>query len=238
MDTPAFNVLSLCSGGGGSISASEWRSRLLAQSASLRGRPTAAKSWLRGWKTVSWLTHLFGRIYEPSTASRGAASWIASLAATRASRSPGPGSASGTETSDTCGLISPASSEKSGPSGASSKTSGITYVWALSRSTTTYHKWVTRLRRVCLQRQKSAPRTGENGCSLLPTPTSRDHKGRSGAGRQRRKGNPSDTLPNAIGGVPNPVFVEWMMGLPAGWTACGPAATALSPLRPHSRGER
>ena len=31
-----------------------------------------------------------------------------------------------------------------------------------------------------------------------PTPTTRDHKGVSGSGRQERKGNPSDTLPNAI----------------------------------------
>ena len=37
-----------------------------------------------------------------------------------------------------------------------------------------------------------------------PTPTARDYKGASGSGRQMRKGNPSDTLPNAVKNWPTP----------------------------------
>lgn len=47
---------------------------------------------------------------------------------------------------------------------------------------------------------------------IYPTPAHRDFKGMSGKGRQERKGNPKDTLPNAVGGSLNPQFVEWLMG--------------------------
>ncbi len=53
---------------------------------------------------------------------------------------------------------------------------------------------------------------------MWPTPTARDHKGMSGKGRQQKKGNPKDTLPNALGGQLNPTWVEWLMGYPRGWT--------------------
>ncbi len=60
------------------------------------------------------------------------------------------------------------------------------------------------------------------GFGWWPTPTTRDYKGMSGAGRQQRKGNPKDTLPNAVGGVPNPEFSEWLMCWPIGWTSIEP----------------
>lgn len=53
---------------------------------------------------------------------------------------------------------------------------------------------------------------------MYPTPAHRDYKGMSGKGRQERKGNPKDTLPNAVGGSLNPPWVEWLMGYPVGYT--------------------
>jgi len=53
---------------------------------------------------------------------------------------------------------------------------------------------------------------------IWPTPAARDYKGMSGKGRQERKGNPKDTLPNAVGGSLNPQWVEWLMGYPVGYT--------------------
>lgn len=50
---------------------------------------------------------------------------------------------------------------------------------------------------------------------MYPTPTARDWKGKSQRGNH---GNTTDCLPNAVGGIPNPEFVEWLMGLPDGWT--------------------
>lgn len=51
-----------------------------------------------------------------------------------------------------------------------------------------------------------------------PTAAARDYKGVSGTGRQERKGNPLDTLPNAAGGSLNPDWVETLMGYPIGYT--------------------
>jgi len=56
-----------------------------------------------------------------------------------------------------------------------------------------------------------------------PTPTTRDYKGPRGKAAQARKGNPSDTLSNALlnqegSGSLNPQWVEWLMGFPQGWT--------------------
>lgn len=54
----------------------------------------------------------------------------------------------------------------------------------------------------------------------LRTPTSRDWKGMSAKSwRERSVGDTTPTLPDQLGGIPNPEFVEWMMGLPRGASA-------------------
>lgn len=83
----------------------------------------------------------------------------------------------------------------------------------------------------------------------FPTPTARDSKGGYREESLMRKDGKSrrfDALPNAaIGGVGtdqhpgqlNPEWVEWLMGWPIGWTACGPAETESSPIKPSSPSE-
>jgi hypothetical protein len=56
----------------------------------------------------------------------------------------------------------------------------------------------------------------------FPTPTRRDYK--SGTGAQPREGH-SPPLSNAIGGTLNPMWVEWLMGWPLGWTDLKPLET-------------
>ena len=51
---------------------------------------------------------------------------------------------------------------------------------------------------------------------LWPTPTASE-AGRDGPGR--KYGNGSPTLSGQAGGKLNPLWVEWLMGYPAGWTA-------------------
>lgn len=59
---------------------------------------------------------------------------------------------------------------------------------------------------------------------LLPTPMVRDSRSLKGA---QRMGNAegSEPLVVKVGGALNPHFVEWMMGLPIGWTAFEPVGT-------------
>jgi hypothetical protein len=52
---------------------------------------------------------------------------------------------------------------------------------------------------------------------LFPTPTSRDWKDGS-APRFREGVQQFDTLGRAVGGQLNPMWVEWLMGFPLGWT--------------------
>jgi len=60
-------------------------------------------------------------------------------------------------------------------------------------------------RAICALRA-SAARTSDSDFIGWPTPATRDFKGQSGAGRQERKGFPSDTVPNAaaLAGWPTP----------------------------------
>ena len=61
----------------------------------------------------------------------------------------------------------------------------------------TWKESVTPLQRPVSLLRASVRRTSGNDCGSWPTTTTRDYKGESGAGRQERKGNPLDTLPNA-----------------------------------------
>ena len=55
------------------------------------------------------------------------------------------------------------------------------------------------------------------GLGQYVTPTTRDYKGMSGSGFRERHGI-NHNLADCLGGVPNPMFVEWLMGWPLGWT--------------------
>jgi hypothetical protein len=142
-----------------------------APSLTVRGMVLPLRSWRRAWRTAPWMGPLSGTISQPSMADAGVESWIALLRATRASRSPLPGSAKGPMTRATFGPTSPASSGKWSPYRCSWRTSPATCVSASERSLPTFEEWATRLRRVCLQRRKSAHRTGERGSLRWPTAT-------------------------------------------------------------------
>lgn len=51
---------------------------------------------------------------------------------------------------------------------------------------------------------------------LWPTPTTRDNRPTSKASQDRYSAGP--TLGQVIGGKLNPMWVEWLMGFPPGWT--------------------
>lgn len=289
---------------GASISDSNWRSQMLRRSVTSSGRLTASKSWLKVWRKGGWIRRLYGRIYEPSTASRGVASWIASLRDTRASPSPVREREEATKTPATSGPMSQGSSNRLNRLTASSRTCRDTFRWDLKPSSMTCKEWVTRLRRACLLRQKSVPLTrGKDSSSSQrwPTVTAGDASGARNKTSGRSKGEESrhhdgTTLNDAIrlwstpmasdslgemhqsekakaaGWAPriqdqarglmtsqlghqdqtsqkpgqpsydptsrlNPLFVEWLMGLPSGWSGLGPVGTGWSPWSRRMRGE-
>jgi hypothetical protein len=69
--------------------------------------------------------------------------------------------------------------------------------------------------------------------SLLPTPKARDFRSSSPAGKHRD----SPDLPDVVGGLLNPAWVEWLMGFQTGHTDFAHLATQSSrnaPSRPSS----
>ena len=77
----------------------------------------------------------------------------------------------------------------------------------------------------------SVRRTSASGCGGLehgwPTPASRDYKGESGSGRQERKGDPADTVPNAaaLAGWPTPAQTDHKGGYQGGRIRDGKLST-------------
>ena len=80
----------------------------------------------------------------------------------------------------------------------------------------------------------------DNPKKQWPTPTASDHKG-SGPTNIRKDGKDrkKDRLDYAVeqkSGTLNPTWVEWLMGLPTGWTDLDSWVTELSPKQPPEHG--
>lgn len=172
-----------------SIEPSNWQSHVLAQSCTWRGNPSPSRDWSRRLKRVSWLQRLSGAMCEPSRAGACAASWIASLAESRASRIALPAAAAEAPTSATSGPLVElgASSSKFARSSSLSKTSaassrrGMTKSLAPSGYDETYKNWVTRLRAASSARRTWASRTNASASSSSGWPTMRAAHGATGS---------------------------------------------------------
>ncbi len=149
---------------------SNWQSQTLERSATLRGKHLPARSWSRACKTKSWIRRLYGRMLPPSTAASGVESWIASLAATRASHSAPWTSSSQRTTQGTSGPTSQGSSENPSQDGSSSRTSQTTSTRGSTSSPETCEQWVSRLKQASSARTKWALRTTGGASSYWGTP--------------------------------------------------------------------
>jgi DNA (cytosine-5)-methyltransferase 1 len=94
------------------------------------------------------------------------------------------------------------------------------------------------------RRGNKPPRPWDTGIPLAqmvamyPTPTARDFRS-PGRSRLERTGSKSgDCLPQAIGGQLNPTWVEWLMGVPAEWTALDNSEMRSSRKSLKSSGEQ
>ena len=223
-----------------------WQSQVLAQSATWRGKHSPPRTWLQRCNRVSWLQRLCGAMCEPSTADRGVASWMASLAGSHASPIAWPGEREASTTSATCGPTPVASSSSPAPDLSSLRTSPVCSRRGLTKSLepsgfgVTYADWVTSLRADYSRRQKLARRTKERGSSSSrwPTPAARDFKGANGPDHMENGTGRlhMDQLPNFVSqwstprasdgekGGPNQAFGAGGVPLPAQtvtWAARG-----------------
>lgn len=92
-------------------------------------------------------------------------------------------------------------------------------------SSKTLPKWGIMLDGECYQQQALGLTTKGIGCGLLPTPTAHNAKEGAYPAEYKRK---TPTLATHAGGKLNPMWVEWMMGWPLGWTDLKPLETDKS----------
>src|SRR5215831_3203209 len=142
----------------------------LAASATWREKSLKPESWRRALKRAGWTQRLSGLTSTASMLERGVASWMASLAASRANRTPMPVSGLGRMTSETSGLSLPDWYSTLRQRSASLKTYQASLLTITEPYDPTYRPWVMRLKRESSRRRRSARRTSASGSSSWPTP--------------------------------------------------------------------
>jgi len=160
------------------------------------------------WKKDSWMQHLYGAILKPFHTNRFTDWWTSSLRDTHVSHLAQQESEQVKKTQDIFGLGSQTEFDFFNQECASLKTSKDTSRWDSQQSSVIWKNWVIKVRSEYSVRVKLAQSTKGKECLSWPTATARDFAGKSGSGRQGRKGHPADTLPNAVAQWPTPTAGE------------------------------
>jgi len=234
------------------------QSQACEQSLLVKSKPMRALIWLRKWKKDSWTQHLSGRILKPSLGAAFVERWIYCQADTLASPFLHVEKDLEQKTKDICGLTLQMEFEQCNQVSVSSKMLKDTSALDSEKSLAIWNALVTNQRGEYLARQKLALRTEENESLFWPTPragnpgsrpngkggkilaeevkkystpTARMWKDTGTMPAEFRRKTPS--LAIQVGGKVNADWVEWLMGIPTGWTDCDCAATALFQQLPH-----
>ena len=198
-----------------------------------KSKPSPLRIWLRKWNQVSWIPPLFGRILKPSHQKSFQEKLTLSLADTLANPFPRLEKEKALKMNGTFGHISENISKPSSQTDAFLKTSKATFRLDSPQSSVIWQKMVLEQRGAYSQRLKLAHHTKENGFTLWPTVRVSSAKGPSRP--EVLKGNPKKRLENEVylrkpqlgfqdlnvefmSGQMNPDWVEWLMGVPIGWT--------------------
>jgi hypothetical protein len=159
-----------------------------------RGKQAPLQAWSRRWKAGGFIRLLSGLTLQPSTADRGVASWISSLAAIRASQTASPESEVEPTTTVSLSIRYCELSMKSGLFVSSAKTCRGTRTDSLQPSSPHWSEWATALRQEYSARPKPATATGESDCSLWPTARANDSEKRGDISADARNGLPAAAM--------------------------------------------
>jgi len=206
------------------------------QSLMSRSKPTRLRTWQTRWKEGSFYPHLFGRILKPCQYNLFETKLTSLLAAIHVSPLVQQASDLERKTQDTYGLTSGDTSKQLDLFGASLKTSKDTSLLDSEKSSATWKASVIEQRGEYSQRVKLAHLTREKESTSWPTATVFDVTGGSyptelvnGQWRSKHSKDPNSPwygakLRDAVEkhenhtGKLNPDWVEWLMGVPTGWT--------------------
>jgi len=152
----------------------------LKQSLFWKSKPLSWQIWLRKWKSVYWLRHLFGQILKLSMHDRFVTAYTESLVAIRVSHSATPDNAKALTMKDTFSRIYWNRLKQSDRNGFSLKMSQGIYPWDMKKYAEAYQILATELRKESLLRRKLARPIDESGSlfsELCKTPVSSDGEG-------------------------------------------------------------
>jgi hypothetical protein len=169
----------------------------------------------------------FGMTFKPLTADRGEELLMSYLAAfpARTFQSRGGGQAS-TESEAECGDTWRGWLAKYDPATSSWRTAQCSLLEDSPECLVTLPRSGMTRGGLLWERQTLERRTSETGSGLWPTPTA--HNAKEGGFPSEHSRN-TPTLAAQVGGSLNPMWVEWLMGWPLGWTDLKPLATAKCP---------
>ena len=192
-----------------------------------KSRPSQLPTWLRRWNKGGWFQRLSGRILKPCQWTAFETELTLSLGDTRVSPSQQQGSEQVKTTPDTSGRGSDSMWTQLDLLAASSRTSRDTSVLDSEKSLKTWKALVTQRRGEYSARLKSAHLIRESEFTSWPTPTT--HLAKEGGYPAEYTRNTPSLTAVAMGsegrphssGYLNPDWVEWLMGVPTGWTDLG-----------------
>jgi len=198
-----------------------------------RSKPSLLRTWSQRWNRVPWFQRLSSRILKPSQHISFETALTSLLEDTRASRFRQQESDLAPKTQDTYGPTSDNTSEQLDLLDASLKTSKDTSALDSEKSLAIWKAQVTTQRGEYSARLKSARLTRESESISWPTPSARDYKDTPGMatiaknpdGTERKRldqlARAAYQAESATSGHLNPDWVEWLMGVPTGWTGLG-----------------
>ena len=210
-----------------------------AASCTSREKYLQPQRWYQRWQRGGWIRLLSGMTLKPSQAMSLVRSWATltfSQAAYPASPTVSQEGNGAKMTRETSGPTRQESSPRLGQMSFFSKMSQASWDITTNELGETLSEWATRLRRDYSARQKLAQAIYGNDCSYWPTPDASIGTGGWSFGTAMRKMAGLDRVSGAkigtslkweprfiveyvlYGGNMNPMWIEWLMGWPTGWT--------------------